>query len=493
MKFLATILFTGVFFVVIGQNINFVKSYGNSGYDVAKDIKQDVDTGYICVGSSSSFYPDNNEAFLMKVDSLGNFQWSYNYGGSGSEWGESLVVTNDSAYAFCGYTNSMGAGGFDFYLVKTTNLGVPEFETTYGGPDWDRSFGLAQFPDSGFVLVGETYSFGAGNADLYVVRTDKNGDTLWTRTWGGTEDDYASDVIVDGDSIVVVGGTESFGAGMSDGVILKYHKDGTLGWSKVVGMERNDYFTSIVENVAGTEYFLGGSRMYYYDQTGELDDFWIYNISEDGNTLFADTSMTGGSHEVEIAHDITVDFVDNVFWAGQTKSFGHAITDGENDAWLGKLLNTYYQANYVQNFGQLGEDIAYAIDFCYDLGIVACGTHQWQSSGGVNMFIVRVDKDNLGGQITVTTEMTFDSLTLSYEEMTHPEELLVYPTIVENYVNFQGFPENSEYAILSVNGQIVKSRAKLEDSVIIDDIEPGLYLLVVYSGGSRYTQKIIKN
>ncbi|MBD3635935.1 MAG: T9SS type A sorting domain-containing protein [Crocinitomicaceae bacterium] len=480
------------FCIVYGQNINFLTTYGNSGYDIAKDIKQDLDTGYICTGGSSSFYPDNGEAYLLKVDSLGNFKWSYNYGGSGSEWGESVVVTNDSAYALCGFTNSFGNGGFDFYLIKTLNDGTPEFEKTYGGTDWDKAFDLIQMPDSGYVLVGETYSYGQGNGDIYMIRTDKLGDTLWTRTYGGTENDYAKAVILDGDSLVVVGGTESFGAGMSDGIILKYHIDGSLGWVQYVGKERNDFFTSIVKN-PGNEYFIGGSRHYYYDQTGFLADFWIYNITDDGNTLLADTSLTGGSHEVEIAHDITVDMVDNIFYGGETKSFGYSLNDNKPDAFLGKLLNNYYQSAYVNNFGHAGEDVLYAIDFCYDLGIVGCGKLKYGSSGGMNMFIVRVDKFNSGGGISVLNELDSSIITLSYEEMIHAEELLIYPTVVESNLNFSGFPPNANVMVTSMNGQIVIPNEKLKMVMDLSELAPGLYIVTIIADDQRYSHKIIKN
>ncbi|MEZ4924049.1 MAG: hypothetical protein R2780_12830 [Crocinitomicaceae bacterium] len=152
------------------QNINFIKSYGNDGYDYGKDIKQDLDTGYIVTGSSSSFLSGDADAFLLKVDSIGNFKWSYNYGGPGSDWGESLVLTSDSGYAIGGYTNSFGNGGFDFYLIKTDINGTPLFQKTYGGSDWDQAYDVTQLDDSGFVLVGKTYSYGNGLSDIYMIK-----------------------------------------------------------------------------------------------------------------------------------------------------------------------------------------------------------------------------------------------------------------------------------------------------------------------------------
>src|SRR5690606_3590882 len=108
MKQILTLIIIFLSVVVSAQNIHFIKTYGNSGYDYGRDIKQDIDTGYIATGSSSSFTSGTADAFLLKVDSLGNFKWSYNYGGSGADWGESVVVLEEGGYAIGGFTNSFG-------------------------------------------------------------------------------------------------------------------------------------------------------------------------------------------------------------------------------------------------------------------------------------------------------------------------------------------------------------------------------------------------
>ena len=187
MKTIFLVCFIALTSISLSQNIHFIKSYGNNGYDFGRDIKQDIDTGYIATGSSSSFWSANADAFLLKVDSLGNFKWSYNYGGTGSEWGEAVLPTSDGGYAVGGYTNSYGAGGFDFYFVKTNEFGVPQLEKTYGGPDWDKAYDMVQLPDSSYILVGETFSYGNGNNDVYIVRIDQYGDTIWTQSYGGSE------------------------------------------------------------------------------------------------------------------------------------------------------------------------------------------------------------------------------------------------------------------------------------------------------------------
>lgn len=490
MKLLISLIFIFLLTSVsYSQNIHFIKSYGNNGYDFGRDIKQDIDTGYIVTGSSSSFASGTADAFLLKVDSVGNFKWSYNYGGPGSEWGESVVTTSDQSYAIGGYTNSFGAGGFDFYLVKTDPLGVPEFEKTYGGSDWDKAYDIIQLSDSGYVLVGETYSFGAGNNDVYIVRTDKFGDTLWTRTYGGPEDDFANAVLLDNDSIVVVGGTTSFGQGMTDGMILKYHIDGTFGWVKTAGKERDDYFTSVFKKT-NDELMISGTRHYYYDQTGYLGDFWIYHTENNGN-LIADTSMTGGSHEIEIANDIIVNSQNHIIYGGSTKSFGYSTIDFKTDAFIGKLLSSYYQSSYINNFGVAGDENVFALENCYDLGFVAIGNTKFMSSGGNNIFILKVDKAVSTGNITVTTELTEDVITLGIEELSSEESFMIYPNPANNFINIETV-DDEEFEILLYDSRgSLHKKLNNTKSIDISNFPPGSYILHYRTKENIIKKKII--
>jgi hypothetical protein len=480
----------------LAQDIHFLKSYGNTGYDYGRDIKQTSDTGYIATGSSSSFGSADADAFLLKVDSLGNFKWSYNYGGPGSDWGHSLVITYDSSYAIGGFTNSFGAGGFDFYLVRADINGIPLWEKTYGGTDWDRAYSLAPVPaDSGFVLVGETQSFGNGGSDIYIVRTDKNGDTLWTKTYGGTFDDYGKGVLVDGDSIVVCGGTKSYGAGMTDGIIIKMGIDGNMGWVKYAGQDKEDWFTSVIKS-SGI-YAFAGSRDYHNGVY--LNDFWLYRTSANGQILVVDTTISNASHEVETAHDITTDIGGNFYFAGQTMSFGYSTIDFLPDAFIGRINTAYYtDVNYRQNFGEAGTDIAWGIDRCYDKGMVAIGDLQYQSTGGTNMFIIKLNQTayfpddspdyDIFGPINNPITNDIDDLT----NVVNNDVVRIYPNPVSD-VLFIELQTNEPYRVIlyDIYGRIIKD-AENCNQIPTGDLESGMYVLKMIVVGREYSYRIIK-
>lgn len=492
-KFYFTILAIYIFIgtSLFSQNIHFVKSYGNSGYDFGRDVKQTVDTGFVVTGCSSSFSSADADAFLMKTDSLGNFKWSYNYGGSGSDWSESVVITYDSAYALAGYTNSFGAGGFDFYLVRTTKTGVPIFEKTYGGSNWEKCYGLANVPvDSGFVLVGETYSYGAGGKDIYVVRTDKFGDTLWTKTFGGPLDDYSREVIVDGDSIVVCGAFDLGGTQMTDGLIIKMGLDGNVGWQKIVGMEHDDYFTSIVKT--SSFYCLGGSKSYSYST--DLNDFWVYKISLDGLTEIGDTTWNGDQLGEDIVNDIAVEMPLNVvYYAGSTTSWGSDdIVDGITDCFISKMDFGYGWMPYVQNFGDVGSDALYAVELCYDKGLIAVGDLERSSLGGNNVLLVKIDYYNSFGIITLFDDVVYEDITLSVNSTDDSKVMLAYPNPTQDIVNFDGFDAISTFRVINMMGQELAHFDYLPEYFDFTNYPKGTYLVEINSEEKLYTFRIIK-
>lgn len=469
-------------FASFGQGIGWMNTYGNAGYDFGRDVKQDMDTGYVCTGSSSSFADPDAEAFLLKVDSLGNFMWSYNYGGEGTEWGESLVVTVDSNYALTGYSNSSGAGGFDFYFVKAGAFGVPTMEKTYGGPDWDKAYGLAELPDSGFVMVGETYSYGAGLKDAYMVRIDKFGDTLWTKTFGGSADDYFRAVIFDGDSIVAVGGTESFGAGMSDGLIMKVSVDGGVGWIDTVGMANDDYFTCI--DYHGTYYMIGGANN-YTPLTTKMDQ-WFYKVENDNSILHKDTSVATSVEDDELLDLMVQDVNEDIIVAGRTKSWG--ILDGYDDIMITKYFSAFWWAD-SQIYGGSGDDSPYAISETFDDGYIAIGDLGFNSTGGGNMFLL---KNKPTWEVyDLATQMGSEIITTALPDAQN-ESLSIYPTLVEDKVKIDTPEELQSLYIFNLHGDVVFFDLSGDKQIDLTELNSGMYVMQLEVDGQLFSQKFVK-
>lgn len=158
-------------------NISWTKTYGTSGNDVGYSVKQILGGGYAIAGYTElhDSIPFGKNIYVINTDGSGNLNWSGSYGGSDNDEGRSIVQLADSSFAICGITNSFGAGNDDAYLIKTNLNGTLSWGMTYGGDSIDRCFCLLNTADNGFLLTGQTYSFGNGKSDVYAIKTDNNG------------------------------------------------------------------------------------------------------------------------------------------------------------------------------------------------------------------------------------------------------------------------------------------------------------------------------
>jgi hypothetical protein len=211
--------------------------------DYAYSVQQTSDGGYILAGYTSSFMvgPD---IFLIKTDANGNIQWSKTYGGASYDYAHSVRQTSDGGYIVAGYTNSFGASSFEIFLIKTDANGNIIWAKTYGGTYWDEASSVQQTLDGGYIVAGFTPSFGAGGWDIFLIKTDANGNIIWAKTYGGTDDDRASYVQQTSDSgYIVAGRTASFGAGLSDVFLVKTDANGNMGSCGIVQGDYSIYST----------------------------------------------------------------------------------------------------------------------------------------------------------------------------------------------------------------------------------------------------------
>jgi len=153
--------------------------------------------------------------------------WIRIFGGTYQDVGYSVQKTSDGGYTVAGYTRSFGAGGYDVYIVKTDSSGDTIWTRTYGGVGEDYGYSVQQTTDGGYIVAGGTESFGAGGRDIYLIKTDSIGDTLWTRTFGGVYWDVAISIqqTTDG-GYIVAGYAESFGAIDGDVCLIKTDSNG---------------------------------------------------------------------------------------------------------------------------------------------------------------------------------------------------------------------------------------------------------------------------
>jgi hypothetical protein len=157
------------------SSTSFAKTYGGTDWDYAYSVQQTSDGEYIVVGSTASFGAGYENIFLIKIDANGNIIRAKTYGGTDYDRAYSVQQTSDGGYIVAGYTFSFGAG-IDVFLIKTDANGNIQWAKTYGGTISDRAYSVQQASDGGYIVAGYTESFSAGSVDIFLIKTDANGE-----------------------------------------------------------------------------------------------------------------------------------------------------------------------------------------------------------------------------------------------------------------------------------------------------------------------------
>jgi hypothetical protein len=294
-------------------NIQWNRTYGGFHDEIANSIVQTNDGGYALIGYSSSF-SNTDDAYVVKTDSLGIQQWSRTYGGADFDFANSGVQTNDGGYALVGQTNSYGSGGYDFYLVKTDSLGYLQWSKTYGGTEDDEACSVVHTGDGGYALAGYTHSFGAGDSDFWLVKTDALGNMQWNKTYGGSYSDEAMSIVQTVDSGYALAG-ESHYAGGSNFCLVKTDASGNMQWNKTFGGTDYAGAYSVVQT-GDAGYAIAGHKRYSgVDST----DAWLVKTDSLGNMQW---NKTYGGTENDCAWSVVGTVDGGYALAGYTNSFG---------------------------------------------------------------------------------------------------------------------------------------------------------------------------
>ncbi|MBW8051179.1 MAG: T9SS type B sorting domain-containing protein [Cytophagales bacterium] len=366
----------------IAQQV-FQKTYGGISEDTSYSIYQTADGGYIFTGTTNSFGAGGNDVLLIKTDSLGDTLWTKAYGGTGNDHGRSVMQTTDLGYIITGYTNSFGAGEYDVYLIKTDSNGNTQWTKTYGGAVYDAGSSVIQTTDGSYIITGVTESFGAGGADLYFIKADANGNTMWAKTFGGSAADHGNSIQQTNDNgYIIAGKTESFGAGGADVYLIRTNADGDTLWTRSFGGSTGDEEGYEVHQTGDGGYIISG----YTSSFGAgNDDIYLIKADPVGNLSW---SKTYGGAEFEYGLSVVQNNSGGYVVTGNFNSFGATTVDVY-------LLRTDPAGNMIGNmksFGSgSGDDFSSSIKQTADGGYIIAGYSQSFGAGGFDVFLIKAD------------------------------------------------------------------------------------------------------
>ncbi len=385
---------------------SFAKTYGGAYYDGAYSVQQTSDGGYIVAGYTLSFGAGSADLFLIKTDANGNVIWAKTYGGTSDDRAYSVQQTSDGGYIVAGYTLSFGAGGYDIFLIKTDANGNVQWAKTYGGTDWDGAYSVQQTSDRGYIVAGFTHSFGAGGSDIFLIKTDASGNVIWAKTYGGTNYDWAYSVQQTSDGgYIVAGYTYSFGAGSADLFLIKTDANGNVIWAKTYGGTNYDWAYSVQQTSDGGYIVAGGTDSFI---AGD-DDIFLIKTDANGNIIW---SKTYGGASNDSASSVQQTSDGGYIVVGYTNSFGVGL----DDIFLIKT-DANGNIQWTKTYGGTNYDWAYSVQQTSDGGYIVAGGTASFGAGGADLFLIKTEANGDIGSCSiiqnVSPTVTTPSLTVT--------------------------------------------------------------------------------
>ena len=232
--------FTDIYLIKTDENGNeqWSKIIGSeNSFELGRSVQQTTDGGFILIGSKRSSVGESNEIYLIKTDENGNEHWSKTFGGEETDIGHSVQQTTDGGFIITGMTWSFG-NDYDVYLIKTDGNGNELWSKTFGGTNRDEGYSVQQTTDGGYIITGYTKSFGDEDDDfyddVYLIKTDGGGIEQWSKTFGDEDEDnedyysgYSVQQTNDG-GYIITGDTGSFGNGGLDVYLIKTDDQGNI-------------------------------------------------------------------------------------------------------------------------------------------------------------------------------------------------------------------------------------------------------------------------
>ncbi len=461
---LSLLLFTNSLNAQVAPFIKWQKCFGGSGGEGAYSIQQTIDGGFILAGSSWSNDGDvsgnhgGNDYWIVKLDADGDVEWQKSLGGSEDDGAQSIQQTTDGGYIIAGTSQSndndvTGNHGFynsygnlintiDYWIVKLSNDGNLVWQKSFGGTEYDQANSVLQTTDGGFIVAGTSRSndgdvsgnhldsLGYQTIDSWIVKLDTDGNLVWQKSLGGSEDDgaYSIEQTTDG-GFIIAGNSNSNDGDVSvnhgyydyygnlinsvDDWIMKLDITGNLVWEKSLGGSNVDRASDIQQTSDGGFIVAGWTYSNDGDVSGNhgSGDCWIVKLDIPGNIVW---QKSLGGINVDAARSVQQTNDGGYIVAGVSESDdgdvsgNHGII-GSSDYWIVKL-DAIGNLIWQECLGGSGNDYAWDIQQTSDDGFIVAGlslSNDGNISGNhgyYDCWIVKLTGDTLTGVASPSTK-----------------------------------------------------------------------------------------
>lgn len=374
----------------------WTRIYGGEGWERGHCVQQTDDEGYIIAGYTGSFGAGMSDLWLLKTDSTGDTIWTRTYGREKDDQGYSVRETNDGGYIIAGFTQALDTALFKLWLLKTKENGDTIWTKEYDG---GKGYCLEQTSDDGYILVGYSWSSETG-MDLWLLKTDSLGDTLWTRTYGGVDLDWGTHVDQTRDGgYVVTGYTRDSGARWYDLWLLKMDASGDTVWTRRYGGRWEDIGECVQETNDGGYVITGVTTV---DSTGAGDllemGLWLLKTDTLGDTVWTRTyggwEFNAYGHYVQETHD-----------GGYIVTGWMRSSEQWDNVWL---LKTDAEGDtlWTRSYGGRKSDEGYCVQQTDDGGYIITGSTESFGAGLSDLWLIKTDAN--GDTLAVVEEPVGD-------------------------------------------------------------------------------------
>lgn len=457
--------------------IKWGRVYGGEGNDYGRGVLECADKGFIAVGSTNSFGNGGFDVYILKTDSLGYPVWTKTYGGAQDDYGYAICPAKDSGYIIVGATSSFGQGMSDIFVIKINEDGDSIWIRTYGDSMDEIGYSITEANDNNYVITGITSSSGAGGVDIYTIKIDSQGELIWSKTYGGNLDDlgFCVDATNDG-GCIIAGTTFSFGNGSGDVYLVKTDSLGGIEWTRIYGTN-NDEKGLCVQQTADSGYIVCGSAYVIL-----LNYEWCLLRYNHNGSLVWDNFQ--GSLNDDFAYSVQEIFQKNYIIGGNFSYEMYVVrTDTEG-------LNVW-----MLIYGGAGTDCAFSVKQTADSGYIIAGITDSYGAGGYDLYLVKTYPD----QVAIEENLSQTNPPSSTDIEISPNPF--YDRIKISYhKKFYGCIKDIK--IYDVTGRLVKTFNNLTNyqlpihwdgsDNVGNHVSAGIYYIITSSAKGYISKKAIK-
>lgn len=352
------------------KSFSFQKAIGGEQNDYANSLIE-VDGNLYLFGTTKSFNDSNGDFYLVKTNSRGSIIFERTYGSSSAEEGSKIILTSDGNLLLIGWTQNTSSGTKNIYLIKTDQQGSILWEKTYGGNMDDFANDIIELTNNQFLITGATTSYGKGSSDIYLLWVDQMGNLIQEIFHGATDQDGGTQSIeLNNGDIVCYGYTRNYGATSRDYYLLKMNSNGDSLWSKRYGGDDYEETQAFTITSSG-EFVLNGHSA----STDPIHDMLGIKVDSLGNVIweknFGGTAHDGGmaflinsrNEYVFVARSMSFEANQNIFIT-VTDPQGNILNDefiGQNQADMANDIieynGHYYLVGQTTSFGDGDLDV----------------------------------------------------------------------------------------------------------------------------------------